>query len=465
MLAIKAGKNNRTPVFVDLDALRREEGQDRIKYLKEEADRGQLQRKVARRVEAAKSVGRAGRGVRPIVDERGSPEARSVAAGTPILQPTDERRRTGSHYTPRSLTEPIVRHALEPAFERLGPDAHAGADARPQGAAIRPWAPAPSWSRPAASSATRLVAGLGALAGQAADHPARRGRGAARPPARRAALPLRRRPQPDGGRSRAPVALARDAGARSRVHLPRSRAEDGRQPRRADARPDRGGALGRRQARPAAVRGDLRGRDRRGAGGPRGDPRRTGRRAPRDPGGRYRGVEERSSACASSATRSSPRSFRRRKPRRERSAQKDRELVRRAAATAGTSSASRGERCGREASARGRSTGRSSFRRSSSARIRGFDAIVGNPPFAGKNTHLQSATGRLSRLAPELCTKMPRQLPTSWPTSSAARSTCSARADLRPYRDEHDRPGRHASERPRCDLHARRHDLRLRAAP
>jgi hypothetical protein len=43
--------------------------------------------------------------------------------GTPLLQPTDERRRTGSHYTPRSLTEPIVKHALEPAFERLGPNA------------------------------------------------------------------------------------------------------------------------------------------------------------------------------------------------------------------------------------------------------------------------------------------------------------------------------------------------------
>lgn len=41
----------------------------------------------------------------------------------PYLQPTDERRRSGSHYTPRSLTEPIVRHALEPAFERIGADA------------------------------------------------------------------------------------------------------------------------------------------------------------------------------------------------------------------------------------------------------------------------------------------------------------------------------------------------------
>ena len=44
-------------------------------------------------------------------------------ADSPILQPTDERRRTGSHYTPRSLTAPIVKYALEPAFERLGPDA------------------------------------------------------------------------------------------------------------------------------------------------------------------------------------------------------------------------------------------------------------------------------------------------------------------------------------------------------
>src|SRR5262249_53346213 len=55
-----------------------------------------------------------------IVDERGSPKKHETPAGTPILQPTDERRRTGSHYTPRSLTEPIVRHALEPAFQRLG---------------------------------------------------------------------------------------------------------------------------------------------------------------------------------------------------------------------------------------------------------------------------------------------------------------------------------------------------------
>lgn len=36
------------------------------------------------------------------------------------LQPGEERRKTGSHYTPRALTERIVRHALEPVLAELG---------------------------------------------------------------------------------------------------------------------------------------------------------------------------------------------------------------------------------------------------------------------------------------------------------------------------------------------------------
>ena len=49
------------------------------------------------------------------------------------------------------------------------------------------------------------------------------------------------------------VAMARDAGARPRVHFPRPRAEIGRQPGGPDAGADRGGALGHVEARPAAV--------------------------------------------------------------------------------------------------------------------------------------------------------------------------------------------------------------------
>jgi hypothetical protein len=37
-----------------------------------------------------------------------------------VLQPGAERRRSGSHYTPRSLTEPIVRKTLEPLIRCLG---------------------------------------------------------------------------------------------------------------------------------------------------------------------------------------------------------------------------------------------------------------------------------------------------------------------------------------------------------
>ena len=119
-LSIRAGKNNRTPVFLDLVALAAKKGPDRAKFLKEEAERGQIPTKVAQALSASTNAGEVAEALRAIVDERGSPGAQPAPAGTPLLQPTDERRRTGSHYTPRSLTEPIVRHALEPAFERIG---------------------------------------------------------------------------------------------------------------------------------------------------------------------------------------------------------------------------------------------------------------------------------------------------------------------------------------------------------
>jgi hypothetical protein len=43
---------------------------------------------------------------------------RGLAPGSLILQPTAERRRSGSHYTPRALTEPIVIEAFRPWLER-----------------------------------------------------------------------------------------------------------------------------------------------------------------------------------------------------------------------------------------------------------------------------------------------------------------------------------------------------------
>ncbi len=55
------------------------------------------------------------------VDEDATPTL--APPGQPLLQATDERRRSGSHYTPRSLTQPIVAETLRPILERLGPPA------------------------------------------------------------------------------------------------------------------------------------------------------------------------------------------------------------------------------------------------------------------------------------------------------------------------------------------------------
>ncbi|WP_198533580.1 N-6 DNA methylase [Streptomyces sp. AcH 505] len=124
VLAIKAGKNNKTPVFVALNELLSKKGKDRIKDLKENVGRT-LTAAQRKSIEAAKTVEDLAAALDGMVDERGSPKRRIAASGTPILQPTGERRRTGSHYTPRSLTTPIVKYVLEPTFERLGPDAKA----------------------------------------------------------------------------------------------------------------------------------------------------------------------------------------------------------------------------------------------------------------------------------------------------------------------------------------------------
>lgn len=55
------------------------------------------------------------------ISSRISPQTPSVLpVGALFLQPTEERRRSGSHYTPRALTEPIVSASLRPILEGLG---------------------------------------------------------------------------------------------------------------------------------------------------------------------------------------------------------------------------------------------------------------------------------------------------------------------------------------------------------
>lgn len=119
MIAVKGEKN--LPVFVEIEALANKKGAERQKLLKETGVVPSAKRLEA--IKKANGIGEVKAALLEIRDERGSPGGHIAQAGAPILQPTDERRRSGSHYTPRSLTEPIVRHTLEPAFERIGEEA------------------------------------------------------------------------------------------------------------------------------------------------------------------------------------------------------------------------------------------------------------------------------------------------------------------------------------------------------
>lgn len=119
MIALRDEK--KLPNFIGLDTLLAEKPVDRQKWLKERGIK--LSAKQAKGVKDAQDVAALIEAFGSLIDERASPKATPIGRGAPYLQPTEERRRSGSHYTPRSLTEPIVRHALEPAFARLGPEA------------------------------------------------------------------------------------------------------------------------------------------------------------------------------------------------------------------------------------------------------------------------------------------------------------------------------------------------------
>jgi hypothetical protein len=115
-VAIKAAKKQGAPTTVDLDALLEVASGKRESLLGERIDR-KLSETVKRAVAAAQSVEDLHAALLPLVDTAASPDR--IPPGAMVLQPSEERRRSGSHYTPRSLTEPIVRTTLEPILARL----------------------------------------------------------------------------------------------------------------------------------------------------------------------------------------------------------------------------------------------------------------------------------------------------------------------------------------------------------
>lgn len=115
-IAIRAQKPHGAPTVVDLDRLLAEAAGKREKWIQEQTDR-KLSEGVKKAVAAASTVADLHAALLPVSDTAATPDL--VPHGAMILQPSEERRRSGSHYTPRVLTEPIVRTTLEPVLKRL----------------------------------------------------------------------------------------------------------------------------------------------------------------------------------------------------------------------------------------------------------------------------------------------------------------------------------------------------------
>ena len=117
-IAVKPAKAHGAPSAIDLDELLTVVPAKRNEWLKERTDQA-LTGAALTALKDAKTVEAIVAALGRKVALEATP--RLVPPGAMVLQPSDERRRSGSHYTPRSLTQPIVEKTLRPVLERLGP--------------------------------------------------------------------------------------------------------------------------------------------------------------------------------------------------------------------------------------------------------------------------------------------------------------------------------------------------------
>ena len=116
-VAIKSQKRGGASTTVDLDALVEVPPGQRAKWIRDRTER-KLTPTVTKPLRDATNLTDLHAALGKVVDSAATPDL--VPRGAMILQPSDERRRSGSHYTPRELTAPIVEKALEPILGRMG---------------------------------------------------------------------------------------------------------------------------------------------------------------------------------------------------------------------------------------------------------------------------------------------------------------------------------------------------------
>ncbi|MFZ4595858.1 MAG: Eco57I restriction-modification methylase domain-containing protein, partial [Verrucomicrobiaceae bacterium] len=116
-IALKPAKSKGAPAFLDLDTLLATDAAKRAEHLQKTTDH-KLTGRAASALKDAQSHDDLLAALDRKIARAASPE--KAPPGSLILQPTDERRRSGSHYTPRALTAPIVKKTLEPILAALG---------------------------------------------------------------------------------------------------------------------------------------------------------------------------------------------------------------------------------------------------------------------------------------------------------------------------------------------------------
>ncbi len=116
-IAIKPAKAHGAPATINLEELLSAKPGDRAKWLAERTDQ-KLTGQALDALKKAASLDDLLAALEKKIARQVTPNV--VPKGAMIFQPSDERRRSGSHYTPRSLTEPIVRKTLEPILKQLG---------------------------------------------------------------------------------------------------------------------------------------------------------------------------------------------------------------------------------------------------------------------------------------------------------------------------------------------------------
>lgn len=114
-VALRPSKSHGAPIPINLEDVLT--SKDRGKNIAEMSGIS-LTEKIKKELGSAKSVDELENILEKRIDRRATPNR--LSKGAMVLSPSEERRKSGSHYTPRELTEPIVRMGLRPIFESFG---------------------------------------------------------------------------------------------------------------------------------------------------------------------------------------------------------------------------------------------------------------------------------------------------------------------------------------------------------